>query len=424
MIGKSGLLLLVVLLLTALSYGCSKETAEQKVDSVPDIEPVTLTVAMIQNFTEEFQELVVKPTKKRYPHITLQQTIMTAQNYLDKLIAAGTVPDIVVLPSYDIIQLVNLQLDFNMEPLMKEHQMNIGRFVPEGLEAIKVLTQKENLVALPYNIGYGGMYYNKDIFDRFGVSYPRDGMTWEEIRELAKKVTRNEGGIQYRGFEPGVLSRPASQLSLPYIEAKTNKAVVNTEPWKQLFEMLKSIYDIPGNNEILTGGRAIKAFQKDKTIAMLLADNQLRMFHDSSDLNWDMVTYPTFKEAPGKGINMVLKLFAITAQSQHKEEAFQVISTVLSDEVQLAMVRSGRPSSLADPKFKQEFAKDLHLDGKNIQAFLKLTPAKSIAPTKQITIAEDLMQEAMAAVVKDGKDINTALREAEENINKAIQGNN
>ncbi|NOU90117.1 extracellular solute-binding protein [Paenibacillus sp. LMG 31460] len=44
------------------------------------------------------------------------------------------------------------------------------------------------------------LYYNKDIFDKFGISYPRNGMTWDEVYDLAKKLNRTEDGISYRGF--------------------------------------------------------------------------------------------------------------------------------------------------------------------------------------------------------------------------------
>lgn len=37
------------------------------------------------------------------------------------------------------------------------------------------------------------LYYNKDLFDKFGVSYPKDGMTWDEVLELNRQLDKNGG---------------------------------------------------------------------------------------------------------------------------------------------------------------------------------------------------------------------------------------
>ena len=31
--------------------------------------------------------------------------------------------------------------------------------------------------------------YNRDLFDEAGVDYPKEGWTWDEFREVAKKLT-------------------------------------------------------------------------------------------------------------------------------------------------------------------------------------------------------------------------------------------
>ncbi|MFC4306302.1 extracellular solute-binding protein [Cohnella boryungensis] len=38
------------------------------------------------------------------------------------------------------------------------------------------------------------LYYNKDLFDRAGVAYPRDGMNWEEVLQLAQRFNQAQSG--------------------------------------------------------------------------------------------------------------------------------------------------------------------------------------------------------------------------------------
>jgi multiple sugar transport system substrate-binding protein len=59
----------------------------------------------------------------------------------------------------------------------------------------KHYSPKEKIFALPMTLGYYVMYYNNNIFDKFGVSYPKDGMTWDDVAALAKKVSHLESGL-------------------------------------------------------------------------------------------------------------------------------------------------------------------------------------------------------------------------------------
>ncbi|MDR3247815.1 MAG: extracellular solute-binding protein, partial [Treponema sp.] len=44
-------------------------------------------------------------------------------------------------------------------------------------------------VALPANSNWYVLYYNKDIFDKAGIPYPSNDMTWEEYEALAKRLS-------------------------------------------------------------------------------------------------------------------------------------------------------------------------------------------------------------------------------------------
>ena len=50
-----------------------------------------------------------------------------------------------------------------------------------------------NIVALPASTGYYVLYFNKDIFDRAGIPYPSNDMTWPEWEELAGRLTSGSG---------------------------------------------------------------------------------------------------------------------------------------------------------------------------------------------------------------------------------------
>jgi maltose-binding protein MalE len=74
------------------------------------------------------------------------------------------------------------------------------------------------------------MYCNKELFDKFGVSYPINGMNWDAAIELGKKMTRMDAGVQYLGL--AVSSRHILRMNpfaLPFVDAKTGKSTSRSD---------------------------------------------------------------------------------------------------------------------------------------------------------------------------------------------------
>ncbi|MDF2715158.1 MAG: extracellular solute-binding protein family 1 [Paenibacillus sp.] len=89
--------------------------------------------------------------------------------------------------------------ELDITELVRKHKLDLNRFEPASLQIMRQMNGGK-LNALPINLLYLVLVYNKDIFDKFGEPYPRDGMTWEEAVQIAKKLTRNDAGVQYMGF--------------------------------------------------------------------------------------------------------------------------------------------------------------------------------------------------------------------------------
>jgi multiple sugar transport system substrate-binding protein len=387
-------------------------------------DPVTITIAMRTGYLteEEFKRFVSDPVKKKFPYITAEQVIMDGQHLLPDRVAAGDTPDMSLLTNVDLGQLVYLKLDYPLDDMMKANKISASDFKPETIEAVKLSSGTDKLIGLPLKMQFSALYYNKDIFDKFGAAYPKDGMTWEDAREVAKKVTRVDSGVQYRGLEPMLVYRVASQLALPVADPKTFKATLDTDGWKRVFTLLKSIYDIPGNNKMTFNATAVTEFTKTRTLAMLTGPNYFYAgnLDKMPDFNWDMATHPVFAEAPGTSTKVDAHTLSIMSTSKHKEDAFKIIATTLSDEVQSDMAKQADISPLKDPKYSKLFAQDVpFLKGKNVQAAVALKPAKAIDITPYYDLATKQLRDAMNKVIK-GTDVNSALREANEKTDQAI----
>ncbi|GAA3412362.1 ABC transporter substrate-binding protein [Paenibacillus hodogayensis] len=415
----------LLLISTAIVFaGCSKsETVTPK--SVPtevkSLSPVTIRFHQLGGYftDQDFSELVVEPVKKKYPHITVVMDKTTED--LPELLTKGEAIDFLVTYHGRLINYIDMGVYFDITPLAKQHNIDLSRFESGALDTITAISPKKELIALPYANNLNATYYNKDVFDKFGVPYPKDGMLWEDAIELAKKVTRKEGSIQYRGLDTDMLGRYLLPLSLNLIDAKTDEVTVNSDPYKRVMEIGRQIYAIPGNE--YNTGNAIDRFLKDRSVAMLTTVNLFLRLRETPDLNWDVVQYPSFKERPNTYGQYDLHLAAPMANSKNRDDQMRVLEVLFSDEVQTIMSRkSAKQTVMKDPKYKQMFAQDLpEMKGKNIAGVFKSSSAPAPVNSIYYAKANSIVSAEFTNVVTNKKDVNTALRDAEEQIKLHIK---
>jgi multiple sugar transport system substrate-binding protein len=419
------LLKLSVIALALLLLTCCARQEVVGTGKPADDKPVTLRLYQVTAFIsdDEFQQFIVEPVKKKYPHITMELVRSDKDKSIDNLLAANDFPDMIFIASNSLNNVIKYNLPSDLNELVKKNNVNLNRFDKTAIEDIKAYSDKGELLALPFSTNFSIMLYNKDIFNKFGVPFPKDGMTWEEIIALAKTLERADGSTQYRGINPWDVRKFATPLSMPVVDPKTEKAAINSDGWKKAFQMMKVITDISnGNNKY-------PSFLTDPTLAMFTSYGDV--FGDIEKqaktpagllFDWDFTTMPSFQEAPGVGFRSLSHDLAISSTSQHKEDAFKVIQLLTSDEVQMAITKRGnRFPALDDQKLKDAYGVDnTILKGKNMPAIFKTKNAKNPKPTLYDDLTVGELNNAFSKV-RDGKaDINTALREAEEAANLKI----
>jgi multiple sugar transport system substrate-binding protein len=284
---------------------------------------------------------------------------------------------------------------------------------------VKAYSGNNQLTAIPFTLGFRALYYNKDIFDKFAVAYPKAKMSWEDTIALARMATRVDGGVQYYGMGMSIAPYLPMRLalSLPFVDAKANKAAVNTAEWKNVFELAQQFYQIPGNQEALTG--AMNNFTKDKTLAMMVGNNALR---NMVGLNWDVTSVPTMKEDPNNGGEAIGQTLAVTAQSKNKEAAFLIIANALSDDVQTTLVKSGRPSALKASKYVDDFGKGMsNVTNQHLTEILQVNFKTPVSTSKYDAFAETTLTKWFNESVTKGTDSNSVLLGANDEIDKYIQ---
>ncbi|MBD2861244.1 ABC transporter substrate-binding protein [Paenibacillus oceani] len=381
---------------------------------------------MYSNWTDEdFMKSFGSLIQRKYPNVTFKLTQKTKGSTIQDMVTAKADMDIIIASQSQIFSLGELGLLTDISDLIKANKFDLSRLELSAVENLRKITNG-SIVGLPYKINAMAMYYNRDIFDKFGVPYMKDGLSWDDVYETARKLTRLEGGVQYWGISLNFYQNflTLNQYSHELINPKTRVPTFTDHFWKGYMENFVRFAEIPSNGltrEILNKQNDL--FVKDKTLAIMLSTigGVSGLSKESSHLNWDIAAYPVFKDIPDMGPPPAPTYMLLSATSKQKREAFLAMAEMLSDESQLALSKLGNATALSEKSIRESFGDGLvELKGKNVKALLPSKMAVPITWNNHTIVSQNAISNAFADVLLGAKDMNTALREAQEEAEKAI----
>lgn len=386
-------------------------------------EPITLNF-FYNGFSESLTNEVKRLIEARFPHITIHMILHGTGQTINDVLLAGTEVDLAAFTMGQLFNVLDLQLASDLTGLIEKQKFDLSRLSDGVLDTVKGYSDTGEILVMPYELNNSVLLYNKTIFNKFGLPYPTDGMTWDEVYDIVKKTSREDNGVVYRGFAyTGANPVYKNQLGLPFVNPQTNEAMLNTDGWKKWLQTMTGFYAI-GSNQ-LQATSADNLFFKDMVMALRTGPNPLDLLPPAIEkgLEWDAVSMPTFSAAESSGSQMNAPFYIIPPQSKKKEAAFEVIAYLLSDEVQSWSAKQGRVPIVKSQAVADRFGEDLpFLKGSSYaKAVFAEKIAKPIRVTKYDGIARTTLTTTLAKVATNGTDPNTALREAEELANKAIQ---
>lgn len=410
--------------------GCSKETgksAEQTEGTDEnDEEEVTITIAHPFGesiFEDRYGSIKDLPSNIKLDWVQWDES----REGLEKLFAKGIKPDIFnsgnveLLKEYDAI--------IPIDELIEKHDFDTSIIEPSLVEFLKSFDDDRKMIGVPDGGSYYALYFNKEIFDMFGVPYPDldKPMTWSETLDLARQLTAERNGTEYVGleFHNNDMSAPINQFGVNMTDPETGEVLVTEKPEiRQYFEMIREYNDIPGIDSEKIAESCVFC---EKRAAMSIAWHGLYLGgwgdDPSTAENMDISPLPVWPELPNTGPYMSSYPIMVSKLSEHKDEAFQVLMGYMSEQNQLAMSKtvSAGPTTLY-PSVQEEFAADNEFyDGKNVSAIFALDPA--IGEQRQSAKWDGYVDigGALNKIATTEIDVPTLLREMEEEAEISIK---
>jgi alpha-1,4-digalacturonate transport system substrate-binding protein len=160
-----------------------------------------LSVLLLANQSTQKQiQVTLKEYSRQHPEITFDVSIVSNSSFpakLNTLLASGNPPDIVEVTT-GYIQLYAAEA-VDLGQYTDAGQL-VDRYLPIYQEFIK---SGQSVIGIPIEATANGLFYNKDLFDKAGVSVPQDPehlWTWEQFKEAietVKKRTNCRLGVAY-----------------------------------------------------------------------------------------------------------------------------------------------------------------------------------------------------------------------------------
>ncbi|WP_028550312.1 ABC transporter substrate-binding protein [Paenibacillus sp. UNC451MF] len=419
------------LLMAFVLVACS-ETLNLSEQPIPDAESKTYTdepaelvvFGAVGNSEEVWNERFGTALKQKFPKYKFTYIQGNAQNSLQNVITSGQTIDLI----HDSIggmrtNIIDNGFNYDLTPLIKTHKIDMERFEPAVFQS---LSDQGKLYGFPLHDGGLVLYYNKDIFDKFGVPYPKNGMTWDEAIALGNRLTRFEDR-QYIGLGVSINHMlTMNPYSLPFINEATGKAAINTSDYYKLIS--KTILEptfADGYRGYLTSLNKTfnnDNFMKDKNMAMFVMNFYLQMQPDFNTFNWGIVSLPVFSDLPGVGSQPYPNGLFITSTSKYKDQGMEVLKFLVSDEFQTTLSKKGFIPVVKSQAVRDAFGQDTtYKDKQIIEALSTNKPAAPIIRSANDGLISTPLSVNLAKVIVGNMDLNTALRETEEQANKALE---
>lgn len=407
------------------------ENASEKQPAPPPDEdtidqPVTLTF-MAPWDEESFASRVKNHVEAKFPNVTMELVPQVVdEKELQETFAQGIVPDILLAHrGYAVLKKVDML--YPLDDLVQSHQLDLSKIRSGAIDFLRARDPEgqNRLLGLPVEEIMNGVFYNKAIFDKFGVDYPHDGMTWDEIVELAKQVTGERDGTSYRGlvFNSFQLTVPLMQLSAQGVDPEGKVNFANNPAFTQYYELMQKIISIPGNYP----PESEATFSNQQVAMFITSANAFESYSKVEGLDFDVVSIPTWPDKPDIGSFANPFSYTISPHSEHKEEAFIVLKYLLSVEMQTILHRNTSGTVLDLPELYDQFGADKITDDRTY-SFASLYMEHAPMPAFTSHDPESKFYPFLRDTFKDfqtgSSDIQTYLRAMEEEYRNVLKESN
>lgn len=294
---------------TGENSGASKTGPDAEVSAGGTEAPVSGDI-VFQTWTTETKEVVdlqVEAMKEIYPDLNIKMELFSYNDYWQKLpiaIASGAGPDMYLMtrPNLEVFANAGQTADITSYMTSSEALKKNASEVDAAILETYQLDGKQ--MGYPLSYESTGIIFNKDIFEKAGVPLPseiEDTWTWDDLREMAKTLTKREGDkiTQYGYYVPA-----GRFPTFEFIWANGGelfnedgtRCVIASEEGKEAIQFLADMMLVDQVSPTIAYTQSESStdmFLSGKIAMMSLMNSSIsNMINDIKDFEWDVAEMP------------------------------------------------------------------------------------------------------------------------------------
>jgi multiple sugar transport system substrate-binding protein len=350
---------------------------------------------------------VLQDFHQKYPWISIQHTGGKSDQDIYRAVNSNTAPDMMISPGPDnVAKFCSGDTYTDLASYLQRDSIDLTTIIPDA--ALRYTSYNGDQCSLPVLSDAYGMYYNKDMFEKAGITSPPK--TLSELQADAKKLTvlNPDGSIKIAGFVPlqGFYESYALYMG-PYsggtwYDANGNSAFASDPTWASLLQwqqqFITDVYGPDGYHKLQEffsklGGAdsewsSAHGFETEQ-VAMTLDGEWRNAFiaDDQADVNYATAPFPVVDDKSdlyGAGL-IGGDVVGIPSNAQNPDAAWLLLKYLALDtqaEVKLSTILKNVPTTfeaLKDPQLNSDehFKTFLEIFGNPNSAFKPLVPIGS-----------------------------------------------
>lgn len=356
-LGKLLAVFLASTMLTASFVGCSSSSNSGGESGTTDEQVTTIRYAR-WGLPEEMNgtKKIIEAFEKENPNIKVTLENSSWDQYWEKIqteIASNTAPDVMLMDGgWYLSQFAPKGILEDVGALMEKDNMSKDDY----FDVWKTFTYDDKVYAIPRDYNSIVLFYNKDLFDKAGIEYPSDDMTWDEAVEIGKKLTLDANGKNptEAGFDKDNIAQYGLYVPFENVDATIETLIwqkggklfsddgsecyIDSDESKEVFQWLNDLQYKHLVSPTYTAAQKYgeEAFPTGK-FAMVYQGSWLQSSLSDADFDWDIAVAPTFdnKVYCAQSVGN-----AILASSEKKDAAWKLVKYFSGETGQKIMAES------------------------------------------------------------------------------------
>ena len=354
------------------------------------------------------------------PDVEVKQTCVPVTSWSDfiqkwiTMSTSGETPDVINIGLEAVQMAVSNDLLMPLDEIVSEDQ-DLSKvkeeYAPVLLDGFSV---DDNLYGLPNGTQTMVMYYNKTMFDEAGLEYPKDGWTWDEFYEDAKKLTKSDGSVYGFGLSSSYFQLTPwwSTNNTALVDENQNPAL-NSKKMVESVEFLDKLVKEKVTPDPISSD--VYTMFSSKQLAMVGAGRWvLNTWQDAglTNADFDCVQWPVNEK---EGSVFGGAAWCISKNTENKELSIELLKSLVSEETLKAVAAGGQQVPPTE-----SLATDTEIMGTtpdNIEGIWKaVTVASPVAAPTYFGDLEQTTLRCMEEVFSGGKDVQQALDDAQKEV--------